>query len=299
MVTFDRLGYEFHQVGEYVYSTDGGDFVLQVRMGQCSAGFGPACNVALAANMAGDRVGYYRFANEPLLVNGLPAAVPEAGITLPHGGRIQRVGTGGNAAYEFAWPSGERVTAVGADVRVRTTNRTRQYFGLLGGWDGNPSNDLKPRGGGPPRPAVDSLSWLYGAFGDSWRVTQAESLFDYGPGQDTSTFTDDAFPANVVIATTLPTARFNEAHAACTAAGITDETQLDGCILDVAVSGGNPTVAEAIADAGLPPTAERVVFGGYFQDFRCSFPPVQLPGHFQRCGAAAALSRPRGGVRVL
>jgi hypothetical protein len=31
---------------------------------------------------------------------------------------------------------------------------------------------------------------LYGTFANAWRVTQATSLFDYGPGRSTATFTD-------------------------------------------------------------------------------------------------------------
>jgi hypothetical protein len=265
MHTPDGLAYEFQQVGEYVYSTDGGDFVLQVRTGPYNGSSTVASNHALAANVAGDRVGYYYGANEPLLVDGAPVAVPAGGLMLAHGGRVARTPNG----YQIVWPGGE-VVAIGIhgllNITINVPDRTKHYDGLLGTWDGNPRNDLVPRGGAP-LPWPISQDQVYGIFGDSWRVTAAESLFDYGPGEDTTTFTDEAFPSHVVTAATLPTQQFNEAHAACVEAGIEDEAQLEGCILDVAASGGDASVAAATAEAALPPTVERVVFNGYYQNF--------------------------------
>jgi alpha-tubulin suppressor-like RCC1 family protein len=265
MTTFDGLAYEFQQVGEYIYSSDGGDFVLQVRTAPYYGSSTVASNHAVAAHIAGDRVGYYYDSSEPLLVNSQPAAVPAGGLTLAHGGRVVRTTKG----YELRWPSGEVVT-IGIygllNVTVTIPDREKAYVGLLGTWDGDPRNDLVPRGGQPLQWPISSEA-VYGAFGDSWRITQQESLFDYGPGQDTTTFTDELFPSHVLTANTLGTEDFNQAHDACVAAGVDDETQLDGCILDVAATGGDERAAIATAEAALPPPVAKVTFNGYYQNF--------------------------------
>jgi hypothetical protein len=267
MQTFDGLAYELQQVGEFVYSSDGGDFVVQARTAPTRGSSVVSSNIAIATYVAGDRVGYYLGRNEPLLVNGAPAAVPAGGLTLTHGGRVVRTSSG----YEIQWPSGELTTmsmhAGVINVAVTTPDRTRSYMGLLGTWNGIARDDLVPRGASP-LPWPQSQTNVYRLFSDSWRVSQAESLFDYGPGEDTSTFTDMSFPSHRVTVHTLPTEDFNQAHEACVAAGVDDATEIENCILDVAATEGDTALAQAAADTDLPPPVEQVRFDGYFQDFQ-------------------------------
>jgi hypothetical protein len=115
---------------------------------------------------------------------------------------------------------------------------------------------------------------LYGAFGDSWRISQNESLFDYAASQDTTTFTDDSFPSHPLTAATLPTEQFNEAHATCTVAGVVGTAELEDCVLDVAATTtatADPDAAAAVAQAAasttLPPPVVVVKPWGYSQDF--------------------------------
>jgi hypothetical protein len=107
-----------------------------------------------------------------------------------------------------------------------------QITGLGGTFNGDPNDDLRPRNGTPILPPV-LFDTLYGFFGNSWRITQAESLFDYDPGENTTTFTDLNFPAIPSTACSLPSPVRAEAAALCTAAGV-PESLLKACTLDVA-----------------------------------------------------------------
>ena len=64
--------------------------------------------------------------------------------------------------------------------------------GLLGNANGNSASDFVL----PDRTILSqplSYSDLYTTWANAWRVTQADSLLDYGPGQTTATFTDTNF----------------------------------------------------------------------------------------------------------
>ncbi len=80
-----------------------------------------------------------------------------------------------------------------------------------------------------------SFDILYRKFGESWRIEQNASLFDYAPGQTTETFTDRSFPDKPVEAKDLPNRA--TAEAICRRAGVSDLTALEACILDVALTG--------------------------------------------------------------
>ena len=70
---------------------------------------------------------------------------------------------------------------------------------------GIPANDLTGRDGvvlSQSDPAYKTK--LYQRFGNSWRISQAESLFDYQPGESTATFTHLDFPSSTA---TLASAR--------------------------------------------------------------------------------------------
>ena len=58
-------------------------------------------------------------------------------------------------------------------------NRASQVQGLLGNYDGDPRNDLVHQNG---QPSSGRFEDLYPHFADSWRITQANSLFVYEPG---------------------------------------------------------------------------------------------------------------------
>jgi hypothetical protein len=70
---------------------------------------------------------------------------------------------------------------------------------------------------------------------NTWRVSQAESLFDYGPGESTASFTDVHFPYPP--AHTPSAVQQQQAQQLCQTAGVTNPIFLKGCITDVAATG--------------------------------------------------------------
>ena len=84
---------------------------------------------------------------------------------------------------------------------------------------------------------------LYRTFADSWRITQAASLFTDKPGNDATAFNDPTFPDRTV-PPVVPADLAASAKAACVAAGLTGADLAD-CELDVASTGDTGYAAAA------------------------------------------------------
>jgi hypothetical protein len=172
------------------------------------------------------------------------------------------------------------------DVVVRLASaRQGQVGGLLGNADGEAANDLTTRGGSVVEVAglaAETLrARLYGEFGDSWRISQAESLFAYGPGEDTSTYTRPDFPSALVTAGDLPAMARGMADAVCRQAGITGAAFLADCALDVGVTGNAEFAASAAAvEAALAPAADNSVTAGHFHGNEISTAHLNSFSHF-------------------
>ncbi|MDT5367856.1 MAG: hypothetical protein QOC62_2287 [Mycobacterium sp.] len=104
-------------------------------------------------------------------------------------------------------------------------------------------------------------------FGDAWRISQADSLFPYPPGESTATFTDRAFPTGEP-----QLAGTDQARTVCQQAGVISADMLAACVLDVTVT-GNPVLADAAAavardvtikDVAGQPTGQQQVIGTDF-----------------------------------
>ncbi|MDD9945107.1 MAG: hypothetical protein OXU20_28960, partial [Myxococcales bacterium] len=270
-------------MGEYVVATDGADFVVQTRQAPYRGSSSASVNVAVAMNVGGDRIGFYVSRTNALWLNGAPIAISGAGLALPAGGTLVRTRVG----YRVNWPTGEYATVAfrsdHLNLAIRAPTMGREIVGLLGTFDGDDSNEIQTRTG-EILPVRASHAELYQVFGDSWRVTQEESLFDYLPGEDVSSFVDLDFPTHPITASTLPTDIFNAAREVCSAQGIEEATQLEECILDVGVvidsaedAGGgieDPATADAVLSAAegiaeVQPQTPVVVIRPetYYQDF--------------------------------
>jgi hypothetical protein len=75
------------------------------------------------------------------------------------------------------------------------------------------------------------LAFLAGSFADEWRINQATSLFDYGIGQSTLTFTDRSFPRVHYTIDDLTPEQTANARRNCEDRGILSN-DLRGCIYD-------------------------------------------------------------------
>ncbi|MFG2044893.1 nidogen-like domain-containing protein [Dactylosporangium sp. NPDC048998] len=254
LITFDGARYDFQQVGEFVAvksSTD--DFQIQVRQAPLPGSRTVAVNVAAAFEVAGHRVVCSVAAQGlKVTVDGQPVTLTAVPLALPGGGSIEL------SAPQMAtvrWPDGSFVTVDATSGQLITLalsladGRRGHVTGLLGDANGAAENDLTTRDGTvlPPSSPADVL---YGAYSASWRIKQAESLFDYAPGEDTTTFTDTAFPYGYISVDSLPDANRQAAIQACQAAGIQPGPTFDACVLDVALTGDvNAATSAATAQA--------------------------------------------------
>ncbi len=247
LTTFDQAYYDFQAVGEFVLTrAPGGGLEVQARQSPFPGSAVVSVNTAVAANVAGDRVGVYASAGGLQLHVGGVATAPSSGARrLAHGGTVSPLEDG---SFDIGWPDGSELVVRpigpwGLSVSLELAEARRgRVEGLLGDFDGRPANDLVVRGGGviPPRPSFDDL---YHRLAGSWRVAQAGSLFDYGPGESTATFTDPRFPARFVSAADLPNRA--AAEAICRQAGVTRPPTLEACILDVGLTGQAVFAADA------------------------------------------------------
>lgn len=253
VVTMDQAHYDFQQVGEFVLSRSNlDDFQIQVRQRPFGGtSLTVAENAAFAFTVAGHRVGIY--ATNPgvqTLIDDQPAAVSATPTVLPGGGSVSANPAIGRETV--TWPNGSNATVdfsgghyLNLAVSLAVTEHGHMS-GLLGNDDGSATNDITTRNGQvltyPPTTAD-----LYGQFSKSWRISQSESLFHYGPGQTTATFTDLNFPRVQMTIGNLPASIVASAGATCKNAGVTAQPFLDDCILDLAETGELGTAAAGAA----------------------------------------------------
>ncbi|WOD39207.1 VWD domain-containing protein [Nodosilinea sp. E11] len=268
LITYDGYRYSFQTVGEFwlTAATDG-HFQVQARQGQIP-GRPLSMNTAVAMQVGGHRLAIYAQAapdgRSPVWLDGSPTALAEGTTPLPGGGIVVRVGS----RYQITWPTGESLqvsqTPMGGaaflTLSPEVPRRAGVYQGLLGNVNRNPNDDLQIRGGAvlPPQdvyapvarlvqgliPAPVPLNQvqnafyqqLYRQFGDSWRVSPGESLFDYAPGQSTDSFTQRNFPSQFPSLLGVAPAQIQQATRLCREAGV-NEWMMEGCVFDVAATG--------------------------------------------------------------
>ncbi|NND75470.1 MAG: VWD domain-containing protein [Ilumatobacter sp.] len=274
LVTFDRLAYDLQTVGEFLYTrTIDREVVIQVRQEPWRGSTKVSINTGVAASVNGHKVAVYRGGR--VTVDGLDVTIASGGTyLLGDGAAIFRSGS----TYNVAWPGFE---AQRPRLAVRFTSDYLNLYtyipqsyagtmeGLLGNADGNPQNEYA-YADGTPIPQPISTQTLYGTFADSWRITDAESLFDYGAGESTATFTDLSFPSSIIRLSDLDPAARAQAEAFCRGAGVTNPVLLTACVIDLVTTGDSGFVVGAIGVQEPASAAEGV----YREDFEDS----QAPG---------------------
>ncbi len=277
--SFDGAAYSFQTVGEFtLVKSQSGHMNVQVR--QRAEGQDFSLNSAVAMWVAGDRVCLY--ANDrpdgntttPLRIEGQAIYVEDRPFFLDHGGVIRRE----KEDYIITWPTGERVkvdmrgwnTSGFMNIAVEIFPCTDSYFGVLGNANGRSNDDFQtgPNGRnadinvgvfGSNDPAAQTvereyLNFLARDFAQTWRITQPESLFDYGWGQSTQTFTDLTFPRNHRTLGDLNDRDRDRARRDCERQGLTG-AELNACIFDGGFLRIPPTPKPVIND----PTTGTVI----------------------------------------
>jgi hypothetical protein len=265
LITFDGLAYDFQALGEFVVVKSLDDnFEIQARTKPVPGSRRVSLNGAIALRLITDRIGIYTSAAPWLRVNGVPV-LSDGPVSLSGGGTLNVSGAASLVGLvTAAWPDGSKlqVTRSGdsfhgdyLDMVIGLgPTRSGRVLGMLGDFDGESSNDLTLRYTSTVMSLPLTSQQLYGEFGESWRLKQSESLFDYGPGETTDTYTDRTFPDELATVASVPDTSRVAALAVCQQAGITDPTLLDACVLDVALT-GNPNFANLPAGTTAPQQA--------------------------------------------
>ncbi len=276
--TFDGVRYDCQPAGEEILVTAYyGDLDIQART-QPLATRNVAVTTAVAARIAGDSVAFY--VDGTLTLDGAAASVDAGGTLLSGGGRIWALPGGG---YALVWPDNSqlRVALVGQSIRTAVylpTTRRGLVSGLLGNANGDPDDDLTTPDGMVKLTSPAAFADFYRMYVDSWRISQASSLFDYLPGQTTETLTDRTFPHRLETAQKLDAGSAQMGTAICQAAGVAADW-MDACVLDVALSNGDARFASALSDA--PPVSVSFVimapYGGP-PEVTATLPQIVVPG---------------------
>jgi ribosomal protein L18E len=261
-VTSDGLIYDMQACGEFVLVetrnvSDPSPLTVQTR----TAMYGPnvSVNTAVATLVDGHRVTIDTLETEPLRIDGQVATI-ESGDSVALGGGQIHYDAG---VYSIVFPTQERliVTDRGSYVDVRLCASADRpdgsLHGLLGNFDGNVANDLATRDG-TVLPTQPTFAQLYDTFANSWRITQAESLFDYRAGESTASFSDENCPIQKTTRASLPADKVAEAIALLDAAGITDPALREAAILDYALT-CDPSFITSAGQAGVPIESVKVI----------------------------------------
>jgi len=138
------------------------------------------------------------------------------------------------------------------------TDRLAHVAGLFGNANGDPSDDLVTRDGSTVITTPAPFSLFYKTYAQSWRITDASSLFDYPIGENTESpdITNLNFPTDVETSASLPADQLQAAAATCQSIGVTSDWS-EACALDVALS--NDAGAASTFVAAPPVLAPFVV----------------------------------------
>jgi RHS repeat-associated protein len=236
LTTLDEVRYDFQAAGEFTFvksTTD--DFEIQVRQ-QGTTGSNFSVNTAIAIKADGQRITIDNQSSQSLIINGNSVNLANGELYAIGKTLITRQGGG----YTVITANNDQVALSGININLNLAeNRQGKVVGLLGNYNSDRNDDFALRDGTVIGGSI-SKQQLYGQYADSWRITQATSLFDYAPGKDTNSYTDRTFPKTVITAATLTPQQRSAAEQIARNAGITDPDTLEDAILDIALSNGDP-----------------------------------------------------------
>ena len=252
--TLDGYRYDFQAVGEFV-ALKTGSFEIQMRMQPFGASRHVSIATGVALKVGSDVVAVQAKPAAALLLNHKPVELTNEPLRLANGAEVRRQGNG----VVVHWPGRLEARILYGDFLELFVSAClgehERTEGLLAADDSRPPGILVARDGKTVQLAAlspaDAFRDLYRVFGDSWRIAQAQSLFDYAAGQTTETFTDRNFPYGPDPTADATEAQRKEAEAACRAAGVLDPAILRECILDLIATGKAEFAAAHAAFAGL------------------------------------------------
>ena len=248
-ITFDGLAYEFQTVGTFqLVETPSQDLNVQVCQKAWGSSNRVSVNKAVAMMIAGWRVIFSVDGAHELMINGRDASF-NSGTSRIGDNYIRRAGAG--TPYTIEFESGDEMR-----IEMRSGYMNIDYYagaarsgaivGLFGNANGDRTDDIALRDGTVFAHPV-SYGDLQGAYADSWRVQDANSIFEQ---DDYSCPADYDFPSIYSSPNDLDEQTRLRAERICRAAGVA-EANLAACILDVGTT-GDDSFAEAAADSPIP-----------------------------------------------
>lgn len=179
--TPDGLTYDFQAGGEFMLvASQDGSVAVQTRQTIHADDPSVSSNSAVALLVGETVVEFYAdSAGQRFYVDGVSGPIPAEGLQLPGGARIESDGSSrGATRFIVHWANeafSARVNLYQGFLNVGVAGSGGTYAGLIGNLDGNPKNDILPRGGAqlicPPASGADIMR-----YGDTWRVSVDETL---------------------------------------------------------------------------------------------------------------------------
>jgi hypothetical protein len=240
IITLDGAYYDFQAPGEYALVASSA-LVVQARLEAKAACENTAQVTAVAFGSGTNTISVHADAARFVrLGNGTSLSLEEADTQFGDwqlesacDGLVASSAAGDQVIVHF-------VGETWLDVEVRPASTDSTFGGLLGNFDGDPTNDIALPGG-VQLPTPVPWEGLYSAFGGAYMVTEETSLFAYDSGESAATYAGGTIPG-VVDLSTFPAATLGAAATACT--GV-DPSLMQGCMTDVICAGVDAEVAAA------------------------------------------------------
>jgi len=237
VATFDALGYDNQSVGEF-WVFDNGTVQVQMRLEPVEGSQGASIVTAAAVGVGGHTVSMHPIGEtwidgaETALERGRPFDLGAAELLRSPG--HWTIVTADGTVVEVS-----DIVALTTDALIVTIRPSAvPSVGMFGSADGNPDNDLVTRDGIQLEAHTRfDTEFFHASFVDSWRITEEESLFHYGPGESADNFLIEGFPQSWLTVADLPELERTKAERLCGEVGVTREDLLAACVFDVVVTG--------------------------------------------------------------
>ncbi len=278
ITTVNGTYYDFQGAGEYVTLQDPDGTEVQVRqspiVGAAAGNYAPnplppgtsyqndglvsclSSNTAVAARVGTHRVTYepsFGVPNPSGLQLRVDGKVTTTGVNFGNGGSVEKNSDG----IVIDFPDGKILSVTGtlpylsldfSSLGVVSKSAGASESGLAGVVPAGNWLPRLPNGTAlGPMPAALHARYvtLNQTFGNAWRVTSGNSLFDYAPGTSTATFTNASWPVENAKTCTLPNTNVRAlppisaeaAEEACKS--ISNATLRSSCEFDVQATGNN------------------------------------------------------------
>ncbi len=227
ITTYNGLLYNFQAVGEFTLAhsrVPGDSFDIQLRTIPLQNFFGSVSLIQeVGVSLGSDRITFDAARPDTVWVDGVPSAISVTSPALSFaGGSLTQLSVN---SWQVLWNTGEEATIISGGTYLNVYDgiplSEPDQVGGLQGEDAGQANDFQLSDGTVLQQPL-TYAQLYGEYADSWRLTQQSSLLDYGPGQNTATFTDRGYPADYFDPNSVPAALLQKAAAVVAANGITD-----------------------------------------------------------------------------